>query len=71
MDRKQLEMHYEIARGDLRRLSYLLAEVRRKEPDNLVAIAMMSPVVEVAKRAVQQTEGALRAAGADRRNRMP
>jgi hypothetical protein len=66
MDRKQLERHYEIASGDYRRLAYLLAEVRRKEPDHLVAIAMMSPVVEAARQTLALASSALREARGDR-----
>ncbi|MBC7377851.1 MAG: hypothetical protein H7346_10545 [Burkholderiaceae bacterium] len=66
MDRKQLERHYEIASGDYRRLAYLLAEVRRKEPDHLVALAMMSPVVEAARKTLELAASALREARGDR-----
>ncbi|CAN5664400.1 hypothetical protein BH11PSE7_BH11PSE7_20240 [soil metagenome] len=65
MDRKQLEQHYEIASGDYRRLSYLLAEVRRKEPDHLVAIAMMTPAVQAARRTLDLAASAVRAARGD------
>ena len=66
MDRTQLERHYEVASGDYRRLAYLLAEVRRKEPDHLVALAMMSPVVDAAKKTLELAASALRAARVDR-----
>ena len=61
MDRNQLLIDYERAKADYRRLAYLLAEVRRKDPDHVVALAMMSPPVEASRKALDLARNALSA----------
>ncbi|MBC7437686.1 MAG: hypothetical protein H7332_16650 [Bdellovibrionales bacterium] len=64
MGRRKLELDLENARCDYRRLNYLYAEVYRRDPDHVVAIAMMHPVVAAAKKALDSATKALEASRA-------
>ena len=67
---ERLKKNAELAREDFQRVSARLAELRRIDPDNLVEIAMMQPMVDDARARQVHAEERLRAAGGGVKHRL-
>ena len=65
----RLRKSWELARQDYERMSAQMAELLRKDPDNVVELAMMRPMVEAAHKRMLETEMRLRTAAGGVRHR--